>query len=99
LPSLEASYPDVLERIEVIWRTPKVIPYENISFSNKLPIEMRRVLQRAFIDLLLTPEEDYKDTLQVAYGMDELQVVEDATYADFIMYAKSSGLDLNTLLK
>jgi phosphate/phosphite/phosphonate ABC transporter binding protein len=97
LPSLEANYPDVLERVTVIWRTPKIIPYENISFSNKLPLEIRRALQRAFIDLILTPEG--KETLRIAYGIDELQVVEDATYMEFIKYAKDSGLDLATLLK
>ena len=45
-----------MERVIVIWRIPAMIPYENISLANTLPIEMRRVLQRAFIDLMLTPE-------------------------------------------
>jgi phosphonate transport system substrate-binding protein len=97
LPSLEADYPDVLDRVVVIWRVPKVIPYENISLANSLPIEMRRVIQRAFIDLMLTPEG--KSAMQTVYGMDEIQVAEDTMYDAFAAYAKASGLDLAELLK
>jgi phosphonate transport system substrate-binding protein len=97
LPSLEADYADVMDRVVVIWRAPKIIPYENISLSNSLPIEMRRVLQRAFIDLMLTPEG--KAAVQTVYGIDELQIAEDALYDDFTAYAKASGLDLAELIK
>jgi len=97
LPALEASYSDVMDRVIVIWRVPKVIPYENISLSNSLPIEMRRVIQRAFIDLMLTPEG--KAAVQTVYGMDEIHIAEDAMYADFAAYAKASGLDLAELIK
>jgi phosphonate transport system substrate-binding protein len=97
LPSLEADYPDVMDRVVVIWRVPKVIPYENISLSNSLPIEMRRVIQRAFIDLILTPEG--KAAVQTVYGMDEIQITEDAMYDVFAAYAKASGLDLADLIK
>jgi phosphonate transport system substrate-binding protein len=97
LPSLEASYPDVMDRVKVVWRTPKVIPYENISLSNSLPIEMRRVIQRAFIDLMLTP--DGKSAIQTVYGLDEIQIAEDSMYDDFAAYVKASGLDLTELIK
>lgn len=97
LPSLEADYSDVMDRVIVVWRVPKVIPYENIVLSNSLPIEMRRVIQRAFIDLMLTPEG--KAAVQTAYGMDEIQVAEDAMYDDFAAYVKASGLDLADLIK
>jgi phosphonate transport system substrate-binding protein len=97
LPALEADYPDVMDRVVVIWRTPKIIPYENISLSNSLPIEMRRVIQRAFIDMMLTPEG--KAAVQTVYGIDELQVAEDEMYNDFASYIKASGLDLAELIK
>ncbi len=95
--TLEAKYPDVMEKIVVIWRVPKMIPYENISLSKLVPIEMRRVIQRAFIDLMLTPEG--KTAIQTAYGMDEIQIAEDALYADFALYVKDSGLNLTDLIK
>jgi phosphonate transport system substrate-binding protein len=97
LPSLEANYADVMDRVVVIWRVPKIIPYENISLSNSLPIEIRRVIQRAFIDLMLTPEG--KAAIQTVYGIDELQIAEDDMYDDFALYVKASGLDLADLIK
>jgi phosphonate transport system substrate-binding protein len=97
LPSLEADYPDVMDRVVVIWRIQKIIPYENISLSNSLPFEMRRVIQRAFIDMMLTPEG--KAAVQTVYGLDELQIAEDVMYDDFEIYAKASGLDLSELIK
>ena len=97
LPSLEANYPDVMDRVVVIWRAPKIIPYENISLSNSLPLEMRRVLQRAFIDMMITPEG--KAAIQTVYGIDDFQAAEDVMYADFELYVKASGLGLADLIK
>jgi phosphonate transport system substrate-binding protein len=97
LPSLEADYSDVMDRVKVIWRVPRVIPYENISLSNSLPIEMRRSLQRAFLDLMLT--SDGKAAVQTVYGLDELQAADDSMYDNFIAYVKASGLGLADLVK
>ncbi|MBL8102227.1 MAG: PhnD/SsuA/transferrin family substrate-binding protein [Anaerolineales bacterium] len=96
-PALEADYADVVDKVIVVWRIPEIIPYENISISTRLPIEMRRVIQRAFIDLMLTPEG--KTAMQTVYGMDEVQIVEDAAYAEFSAYVKASGLSLLDLIK
>lgn len=96
-PALEANYPDVMDRVKIIWRVPNIIPYENISLSNSLPLEMRRVIQRAFIDLMLTPEG--KSAMQVVYGVDEMQIAEDVLYDDFALYVKVSGLNLADLIK
>jgi phosphonate transport system substrate-binding protein len=95
-PTLEANYGDVMDKVIVIWRIPEIIPYENISTSTQLTIEMRRVIQRAFVDLMLTPES--KAAMQTVYGMDQMQIVEDAAYADFVTYVKASELDLLDLL-
>jgi ABC-type phosphate/phosphonate transport system substrate-binding protein len=59
--------------------------------SAKLPFEMRRSIQRALIDFMLTPEG--KAAMQTMYGFDEMQVVEDAAYAEFISYVNASGLN------
>jgi ABC-type phosphate/phosphonate transport system substrate-binding protein len=95
-PVLEADYPDVMNKVIVAWRIPKIIPYENISMSASLPFEMRRIIQRALIDFMTTPEG--KAAMQTVYGFDEMSPVEDAAYEEFIAYATASGLDLSTLL-
>jgi phosphonate transport system substrate-binding protein len=95
-PALEADYPDVMDKVVVVWRSEAMIPYENISLSNQLPLEMRRVLQRAFIDLMLTT--DGKSAMQTVYGIDELQIAEEAMYDAFEKNVDASGLKLEDLL-
>lgn len=96
-PILEADYPDVMDKIRVAWRIPEIIPYENISMANSLPFEMRRSIQRALIDFMVTPEG--KSAMQTIYGFDEMLPVEDAAYAEFIKYVNASGLDLLDLIE
>ncbi len=95
-PALEASYSDVLDRVTVIWRIPAIIPYENVSFSRRLPLEMRRVLLRAFVDLMVTPEG--KAAMQTVYGIDTLQPADDTLYSEFEKYVKASKLSLEELI-
>lgn len=96
-PTLEADYPDVLDKVRVAWRIPEIIPYNNISVATSLPIEMRRNIERAISDFMTTP--DGKTALQTAYGFDELKHVEDTAYDEFIKYVVASGLDLTSLIK
>ena len=96
-PLLEADYPDVMEKVIVVWRIPEIIPYENISAASSLPINIRRDIQRALIDFMLTPEG--KAAIQTVYGIDEMQPVEDAAYAEFIDLVYASGLDLLSLIE
>ncbi len=90
-PTLEGSYSDVLEKVVVIWKIPPIIPYETVFFSTVMPIEMRRVFLRAFLDLMNTPEG--KSAMETVYGIEALQPADDALYADFDHYVNASGLD------
>ncbi len=94
--TLEADYPDVKEKVLVAWRTPEIIPYEVVAFSTSLTIDMRRLIQRAFIDLMLTT--DGKAAVQTVFGIDEIQIVEDEKYDEFAKYVKDSNLDLSLLV-
>jgi ABC-type phosphate/phosphonate transport system substrate-binding protein len=96
-PILEEDYPDVMDKVVVVWRIPEIIPYENISMATSLPIEMRRVIQRAFIDLMISPEG--KTAMQTVYGFDEMQPIEDVAYEEFISYVFASGLDILKLIE
>jgi phosphonate transport system substrate-binding protein len=96
-PALEADYPDVMDRVTVIWRIPPIIPYEVVAFSTTLPLEMRRVLLRAFTDVMITPEG--KAAIQTIYGIDTIQPVEDTLYTEFDKYVAASHLNLEELIK
>jgi phosphonate transport system substrate-binding protein len=96
-PGLEDELPNVLRKILVLWQIPPIIPYETLVYGVGMPIEMQRVLSRAFVDLIATP--DGQSAMQTLYGFNAMQVVQDAQYADFRQAVKDSGLDLSTLVK
>jgi phosphonate transport system substrate-binding protein len=95
-PALEADYPDVLERVIVLWRIPAIIPYENLSFSTQLSLEQRRILVRAFMDLMIEPQG--RSAMQTLYGIDALVPADESMYDEFERYSEASGIDLRRLL-
>ncbi len=96
-PVLEADYPDVMDKVRVVWRIPEIIPYETIVISPNLSFDVRRNIQRVFIDFMSTPEG--KNTLQTIYGFDEMLPVEDSAYTEFITLVKASNLTLLDLIE
>jgi ABC-type phosphate/phosphonate transport system substrate-binding protein len=96
-PGLEDALPEVTKKITVIWRIPPIIPYETLVFSRDLPVEMRRLLTRTFVDLMQTPEG--KTAIQTLYGFNAMQIVTDGQYADFRAAVQASGLDLRALVE
>lgn len=96
-PGLENEFPDVMKKVIVVWRIPPIIPYETLVFSHDMTVDMRRSLERAFVDAMSTP--DGKSAMQVLYGFDAMQVVQNAQYDEFRKAVKASGLDLSSLVK
>ncbi|HVN16813.1 MAG TPA: PhnD/SsuA/transferrin family substrate-binding protein [Anaerolineales bacterium] len=97
LPVLASDYPDVMDKVEVVWRIPPIIPYEQVVVASNLNPEIKRTLLRAFVDLMNTT--DGKTAVQKIYGLDTLQPTDDSQYKDFASYVQDSGIDLNTLIK
>jgi len=95
-PGLEDELPDVTKQIQVIWRIPAMIPYETLVFSERLPVEMRRLLTRTFVDLMGTSEG--RAAMQTLYGFSAMQVAQDGQYQPFREAVRASGLDLEVLV-
>lgn len=96
-PGLQDQYPDVLKKVLVIWRIPPIIPYDSMVFIHGMDVDQRRVLIRAFVDIMATANG--KAAIQTLYGFDAMQVVQDSQYEDFRKAVKASGLDLSSLIK
>ena len=96
-PGLADAFPDVLKKIVVVWRTPNIIPYETLVFSSNMDNDMHRILIRAFVDAMDTP--DGSSAMQTLYGIAAMQVAQDGQYQDFRKVVKASGLDLKSLVK
>jgi len=95
-PGLEDELPELTKRIVVIWRIPDIIPYETLVYSNRLPVEMRRLLTRTFVDLMQTP--DGRSAIQTLFGFSAMQVVNDGQYEEFRSIVSASGLELKSLI-
>ena len=96
-PSLEDEFPDLIEQVIVVWQIPPIIPYDVLAFSTKMPPGMRELFA-SFIPPMMQTEEG-KDAFQTAYGIEELEPVNDGYYEEFHIYVGESGVDLTTVVK
>ena len=95
-PSLEDAMPDLVEQVIVVWQVPEIIPYEVIAFSTKMPQPMRDLFANIIPAVLQT--DDGGAAFKVAYGIGELQAVNDGDFNDYHLYARESRIDLSLLL-
>jgi phosphonate transport system substrate-binding protein len=95
-PSLEDEFPDLLEQVIVVWRIPKIIPYNVLAFSTAMPQQMRDLFSTQIAAILQT--DDGRAAFKTAYDIEELQAVNDGFYEQFRTYLQASGIDLPTLV-
>jgi ABC-type phosphate/phosphonate transport system substrate-binding protein len=96
-PSLEDEFPDLVEQVIVVWQIPAIIPYEVLAFSTRMPPGMRELFA-SFIPAIMQTEVG-KNAFQTAYGIEELEPVNDGYYEEFHTYVGASGLNLTTLIR
>jgi ABC-type phosphate/phosphonate transport system substrate-binding protein len=96
-PSLEDEFPDLVEQILVVWQIPPIIPYNVLAFSTNMPQGMRDLFASMIPAMMQT--EAGKSAFKTAYGIDELEPVNDGYYEEFRIYVGESGVDLTTLVK
>ncbi len=96
-PSLEDQFPDLFERVQVVWRLPEIIPHAVFTFSSSMPAAMRDLF--ASIVPVIMQTDQGRDAFQTAFGIEGLLPVNDAFYNEFRRYVEASGLDLAELIK
>jgi phosphate/phosphite/phosphonate ABC transporter binding protein len=96
-PSLEDQYPDLMEQVIVVWRTPEIIPYAVLAFSTSMPSNMRDLFTTLVPAILQT--DNGKAAFKTAFNIEELQPVNDSYFADFHDDAQKSLADFSKLLK
>jgi phosphonate transport system substrate-binding protein len=95
--TLNEQYPDVQEKIDVIWRTDNIIPNDNISFSTKMPDDMAAKFKDAFLQLSQT--EEGKALFKGIYAVDSWNSADDTFYDQFRVYLQASGYDYTSAYK
>lgn len=96
-PSLEDEFPDLFEQVIVIWQIPEIIPHDIFAFSTQMPQPMRDLFTNTIPAIMQTDAGGaaFRD----AYGIVEMQPVNDAFYNDFRKYVDKSDVDLSSLVK
>lgn len=96
-PTILDEYPDVLEKVQVIWQVPPIIPYEVLVIAHNLPPEVAQAIRDALFRI--TGMQAGRQVLGQAYGIEEWERITDAFYDEFRLYIDSSGIDLESVLQ
>jgi phosphonate transport system substrate-binding protein len=95
--SIAKDFPDVNDKVVIVYVTDPVIPNDNVSYSVDVPADVQAKLTEAFLKMAET--EEGKAALQAVYQIQGLKAVDDTFYDDFRVYLESSGIDVSTLVK
>jgi phosphonate transport system substrate-binding protein len=96
--NVAGDFPDVNDKVVIIWVTDPFIPNDNVSFAANLPAELREKLTAALLEMAGT--EEGKALLKSGgYSIQGLEVVDDTFYDEFRVYLEASGVDPTTLFK
>ena len=95
-PSLENEFPDLMEKVILVWRIPEIIPYDLFAFSSNMPQGMRNLFNDQILALLQTDEG--LAAFKTAYNIEAIQPANDAFYDEFRTYVEASGVDISKVL-
>jgi phosphonate transport system substrate-binding protein len=92
------SFPDVLDKVVVIWRSEAVIPSINVAVSVDISNQIRQPLSDALISLVKTAEGKTLITDALVYNVADLMVVNDDYYNPLRNYLQAAGADIQALV-
>ena len=96
-PTVREAYPDVLEKVGIVWQIPPVIPYSILSLATGLPAETSASLQKAIFRI--SGRQAGREILMAAYGMGDWEPVSDPFYEPFRVYLRAAGLEWIEILE
>lgn len=92
------DFPDVNDKVVIIWVSEPFIPNDNVSFASSVPADLREKLTKALLDLAAT-EEGLTLLKNGGYSIQGLKEVDDTFYDEYRVYLEASGIDPTTLFK
>lgn len=96
--NVAADFPDVNDKVVIIWVSEPFIPNDNVSFASTVPAEIREKITQALLDLANT-EEGRALLKSGGYSIEGLKAVDDTFYDEYRLYLEASGIDPTTLFK
>ncbi|NWG05297.1 MAG: phosphate/phosphite/phosphonate ABC transporter substrate-binding protein [Chloroflexi bacterium] len=96
--NVATDFPDVNDKVSIIWVSDPFIPNDNVSYASNVPDEIREKLTQALLEIAST-EEGITLLKNGGYSIQGLEVVDDTFYDDYRVYLEASGIDPTTLFK
>ena len=95
---LLAAFPDILEKVEIIWRSDGIIPNLAVAYSPMVDLPMESIITEALISYGRSPEGQTILTSANNYQIEGLEKIEDTDY-DYLRYLlQVQDIDLYALL-
>lgn len=94
----DKTHADVMEKIEIIWRTDNIIPNDNVSFSTTMDPEMRQKISDALVQMG-TSDDGLEILKNMGYEIGGFEPAEDSFYDAFRAALQASGVDITTMVK
>jgi phosphate/phosphite/phosphonate ABC transporter binding protein len=88
------AFPDLAQKVVIIWRSDPIIPNDNVSFASSLPADIRTKLTDAMVAMAGT--EAGLAALNSVYQIQGLKVVDDTFYDEFRVYLEAAGFDTSS---
>jgi len=93
--SVTKDFPDVNDKVVVVWVSDAIIPNDTISLASSVPDDIRANIVAAFETIASTA-----DGLQLlkdgGYSIGGLKAVDDSFFDDYRVYLESIGFDINS---
>jgi phosphonate transport system substrate-binding protein len=94
---IQDNLPNILDKVIIIWRTEALIPNLNLSIAPGLPEGIRLKIIEGLIAMVKTPQGKVVLSDANQYSIDDLKIIDDATYDMLRLYLKAAAVDLKTL--
>lgn len=95
---LLSAFPDILEKVEIIWRSDGIIPNLAVAYSPMVDLPMASIISEALITYSRSPEGQTLLTSASNYQIEGLESIENADY-DYLRYLlQVQEIDLYSLL-
>ena len=96
--SIQNSFPDVMSKIIIIWRSDPVIPNLSLVYHTNLPKGISQLVTDALVNWVKTDEGKKALTDANQYDIADLKPVDDSYYDPLRAYLKASKVDLDSLV-
>ena len=94
---VQKDLPDVMQKVDVVYKTDNIIPNDTISLAYDVPADLRAKLA-AGMDAV-AKSTDGAAALKSLYAIDGLKTVDDTFFDQFRVLLASSGIDIASLVK